>query len=244
MLKHCCRDLLPFSHKSISEVGHWCWVIRPDSHSAFQFIPRVFDRVHWGHGSVQASQVLQHQSQQNISVFTCTGALWCWNGKGPSPNCCHKVGSTESFTMSLNAVALRFPITGTTGPSLNDEKNNPRPLFLSHQILQLALWIRTGSIILASAKSRLVRRTARWWCVIHHSREHISTVPEYNGGGALHHSSRYMTLRMMILCLHHTYSVIVHCRTYSWTGWKFNKLNCWKDGILWRCHIESHWALQ
>ena len=24
-----CRDLLPFSHKSISEVGHWCWAIRP-----------------------------------------------------------------------------------------------------------------------------------------------------------------------------------------------------------------------
>jgi hypothetical protein len=23
MLEHCCRALLPFSHKSISEVGHW-----------------------------------------------------------------------------------------------------------------------------------------------------------------------------------------------------------------------------
>ena len=34
MLEHCWRDLLPFSHKSISEVGHWCWVIRPGSQSA------------------------------------------------------------------------------------------------------------------------------------------------------------------------------------------------------------------
>ena len=36
ILEHCCRDLLPFSHKSISEVGHWCWAIMQ---SEFQFIP-------------------------------------------------------------------------------------------------------------------------------------------------------------------------------------------------------------
>ena len=30
---------------SISEVRHWCWAIRPGSHSAFQFIPKVFDGV-------------------------------------------------------------------------------------------------------------------------------------------------------------------------------------------------------
>jgi hypothetical protein len=25
---------------------------------------------------------------------------------------------------------------------------------------------------------------------------------------------------------------------------KFDELTCWKGGILWRCHVESHWALQ
>ena len=45
MLEHCCRDLIPFSHKRISEVGHWCWAIRSGSQSAFQFILKVFDGV-------------------------------------------------------------------------------------------------------------------------------------------------------------------------------------------------------
>ena len=45
MLEHCCGNLLPFSHKSISEVGHWCWAIRPGSQLAFQFIPKEFDGV-------------------------------------------------------------------------------------------------------------------------------------------------------------------------------------------------------
>jgi hypothetical protein len=43
MLVYCCRDLLPFSHNTFSEVEHWCWAIRPGSQSAFQFIPKVFD---------------------------------------------------------------------------------------------------------------------------------------------------------------------------------------------------------
>ena len=45
MLEHCCRDLLPFSHKSISEVRHLFWAIRPGSQSEFQLISKVFDEV-------------------------------------------------------------------------------------------------------------------------------------------------------------------------------------------------------
>jgi hypothetical protein len=45
MLEHCCRDFLPFSHKSISEVRHWCWAIRPGSQLAFQLIQKVFNGV-------------------------------------------------------------------------------------------------------------------------------------------------------------------------------------------------------
>ena len=32
-------------HKSIHEVVHWCWAIRPGSQSAFQWIPKVTDGV-------------------------------------------------------------------------------------------------------------------------------------------------------------------------------------------------------
>ena len=75
-------------------------------------------------------------------------------------------------------------------------RNIPRPLFLFHQTWQLALCIGTGSILLASTKPRFVRRTARWWSVIHYSREGFSTAPESNGW-ALHHSSRCLALRMV-----------------------------------------------
>ena len=33
-----CRDLLPSSHKSISEGRHWCWTLRHGLQLAFQFI--------------------------------------------------------------------------------------------------------------------------------------------------------------------------------------------------------------
>ena len=69
-----------------------------------------------------------------MELTLCTGALLCWNRKGASPSCCHKVGSTKSFRMSLHAVALIFPFTGTKRPSPNHEKQ-PRPLFLLHQTL-------------------------------------------------------------------------------------------------------------
>ena len=66
--RHCCGDVLPFSHKRISEVGHWCWAFRPGSQSVFQFIPGV--QWGWGQGSVQVSQVIPHRSRQAISVWT------------------------------------------------------------------------------------------------------------------------------------------------------------------------------
>jgi hypothetical protein len=102
--------------------------------------------------------------------------------------------------MSLYTVVLRFPFTVTKGPSPN-HKNSPRPLFLLHQTLQLALCIRTDSVLLASDKPRLVRRTARGQSVIHHSREHVSTAPESNAGEDLHPSSRCLALHMVILGL-------------------------------------------
>ena len=95
--------------------------------------------------------------------------------------------------MSLYAVTLSFPFTGTKRPSPNH--NSTRPLFLLHQTLQLALCIRVGSVLLASPKpsrpldcqmlkrdSLLQRMGVQWW-------------------RALHHSSRLLALRMVILGL-------------------------------------------
>ena len=44
-------------------------------------------------------------------------------------------------------------------------KHSPRPLFFLHQTLQLALCIWAGSVLLASAKPRLVSQTDRWWFI-------------------------------------------------------------------------------
>ena len=77
------------------------------------------------------SRLCAGQSSSSIPILTnhfymdlalSTGALSCWNRKGPSPNCCHKVGSTELSRMSLYDVVLRFHFTGTKGPSPNNEK--------------------------------------------------------------------------------------------------------------------------
>ena len=57
-----------------------------------------------------------------IVLALCTGAQSCWNRKGPSPNCCHKVGSIALSKMSWYAEALRLPFTGDKGPSPNPEK--------------------------------------------------------------------------------------------------------------------------
>ena len=114
----------------------------------------------------------------NLALWT--GALSCWNRKRPAPNCCHIVGSTESSRMSLHAVVSRYPFTGTKGPSFNHDQH-PRPLFLPHKTLQLALCIGEGSVLLASSNPKFIRWTARWWSLIHHSRDCVSSAPESNG---------------------------------------------------------------
>ena len=179
MLEHCCGDLIPIQPKE-HEVGHWCWAIRPGSQSAFQFIPKVFNEVEvralcrpvkFFHTDLDKPFLYGHCSMHRGIVML--------KQERAFPNCCHKVGSTQLSRMSLYAVALRFPGLART------MLNSPRPLFLLHQTLQLALCIRVCSILLASAKPRFVRRTARWWSVVHHSRECVSTAPESNGGKLL-----------------------------------------------------------
>ena len=74
-------------------------------------------------------------------------------------------------------------------------KNSPRRLFFLHQTLQLALCIGACSVLLASAKPRF----ARWWSMIHHSRECISTAP-VQWWRALLHSSQRLALVILGLC--------------------------------------------
>ena len=141
------------------------------------------------------------QSSSSTSISTnyfcmdlalCTGALSWWNRKGPSSNCCHKVGSTESSRMLLCAVALIFPFTGTKGPSPNHEKQPqtiipPPPNFT------------VGTMHSGIRQTQI--RPSDWQLVKHDSslkraRFHCSSV---QWRWALHHSIRCFTLCMVIL---------------------------------------------
>ena len=95
-------DLLPFSHKSISEVRHWCWTIMPGSQSVFQFIPKVFDGV-----EVRAlcrPVKFFHSDLDKPFLYVPRVVHWgivMLKQERAFPNCCHRVGSTESSRMSL-----------------------------------------------------------------------------------------------------------------------------------------------
>jgi hypothetical protein len=69
-------------------------------------------------------------------------------------------------------------------------KNSPRQLLLLHQTLQLALYIEAGSILLASAKPRFIRRDCQM------VKRDLSQWRR-----ASHHSSRRFTLHMVVLSL-------------------------------------------
>jgi hypothetical protein len=105
MLEHCCGDLIPFSQKSINEVRHWGWAIRPGSQSVFQLIPKVLDGVEVRPVCRQVE--FFHTDLDKPFLYGprfVHGGLPCWNRKGPSSKCCHKAGSTESayhFTAEL-----------------------------------------------------------------------------------------------------------------------------------------------
>ena len=160
MLEHCCGDLLPFSlFRALegvgTDVGRLGLARSRCSNSSQRCLMGLKSGLCEGQSSSSTPISTNHFGMNHA---LCTGALSCLNRKGPSPNCCHKVGRTESSRMSLYAVALRFPFTGTKGPSPNNEKT----LFILHQTLQLALCIGAGRVLLVSAKPRFIPRTARW----------------------------------------------------------------------------------
>ena len=87
--------LLDHSSRSICEVTHWCWSRRPGSQSAL-IHPKVFYGVEV---RTLCRPVQFIHTRLFIHVFMdlalCTGAQSCWNRKGPSPNCSHKVWSMK-----------------------------------------------------------------------------------------------------------------------------------------------------
>ena len=69
---------------------------------------------------MQVNQVLPHQSQQTISVWTmlcARGHCHAETGKGLPQSWKHRIVYNVFY-----AVALRFPFTGTKGPSPNHGK--------------------------------------------------------------------------------------------------------------------------
>ena len=120
---------------------------------------------------VLASQILPHQSWQTISVWT----LFCARGH------CHaetrkglaQSRNTESSRMSLYAVALRL-VRGQA----RTMKNSPRPLFLLHQTLQLALCIRAGSFLTPlQTKLSIAHGDLRLVCVCLAMETHFMKLP-------------------------------------------------------------------
>jgi hypothetical protein len=74
-------------------------------------------------------------------------------------------------------------------------KNNPRPLFLLHETLQLALCIRAGSNLLPSAKPRFVLQMVKRDSSFQRTHLHGSRV---HGGD---HFNQSLALRVIILGL-------------------------------------------
>ena len=69
---------------------------------------------------MQASQVIPNRSQQTVSVWTSLSAWGYFHaetGKGLPQNIATKLEDQNCLEMSLYAVALRFPFTGTKGSS-------------------------------------------------------------------------------------------------------------------------------
>ena len=70
-----------------------------------------------------------------MDLAFCTGELSCWNRKGPSPNCCHKVGSTESSRMRLDFPSLELRGLTRTMKTSPDHYSSSTKLYSWHYAL-------------------------------------------------------------------------------------------------------------
>jgi hypothetical protein len=147
-------------------------------------------------------------------------------------SCCCRMIATKHFCMDLalctGALSCRKRERAFSKLFPQSWKHRIVP----HQTLQLALCILAGSFLLASANPSFVHRTARWWSVIHHSREHVSTAP-VQWRRALHPSSRRLAFLSLgtYLCL---YLSNVCC--YCHLGTVFNPCR-WNEPAFMYCTI-------
>lgn len=75
-----------------SEVRHWCWAMRTGTQSAFQFPSKVFSLV-----QVLGSGLgfIHIRLGKSFFMHFVHGDIFILEQKRPSPNCCHKAGSTQ-----------------------------------------------------------------------------------------------------------------------------------------------------
>lgn len=73
--------------RALVRLSCWCWVIRPCTQLAFQWIPKTLDGVEVRALRCLPSQVLPQQTRKTVSLWTllCT----CWNRKYPMVNILH-----------------------------------------------------------------------------------------------------------------------------------------------------------
>lgn len=112
----------------------------------------------WGQGSV----LFLHTKLAKLCLYgPCLehGGLSCWNRKGPSTNCCHKVGIIKLSKMSVHATALTLRLAEAKGSSPKPKKQ-PQTIIPPLPNLLLALCIPVGSVLLASTKPRFVHQIA------------------------------------------------------------------------------------
>lgn len=102
----------------------------------------------------------------DLTLRTC--AQFCFNRKGPSSNCSHKVRSMKLSKMSCYDEALRVLFTGTKGLSPAPEK---QPHTIISPPLHMTQCSLKSTVLLATAKPRLVHRISSHRSVIRHSRE-------------------------------------------------------------------------
>ena len=162
MLEHCCGDLIHSATRALlrsgNDVGRLDLARSRRSNSSQRCSIRLWS----GHCAGQSTSSTPISTNHfSMDLALCAGHCHDETGKILPQTVATKFKSTELSIMSLYAVVSRLPFTGNKGPSPNHEKQ-PQPIIPPHQTLQLALCIRAGNILFASAKPRFVRWTARW----------------------------------------------------------------------------------
>ena len=218
MLQHCCGDFHSATRalvRSGTDVAHLGLPRSGCSNSSQRWLMALRSGLCARQSSSSTPILTKHFC---MDLALCTGALSCWNRKGPSPNCCHNVGSTEWSRMSLNAVVLRFTFTGTKEPepwkTAPDHYSSSTKLYSWHYALgQVAFsWHPPNpdsSVGLPDLKA--------WFITPENDFPMRVQCP-----GALHQYSWHLALCVVILCL------CVAARQWKPISWSSRQqLLCW-----------------